>query len=151
MYCFKCGSELKGAKTFCSVCGVRQTEIGRSKLRQKPQKEEKKKVEEEETVEAGECYRCGELSERKCFFCEKHICKEHITRLQANVASYIDMQHYVKHNDKLRINQGWRGYIIYACPRCSSIRQSKDLTEEETEKIQTIDVCAWYPVDIYLK
>ncbi len=151
MYCFKCGSELQGAKTFCTVCGTRQTESGRRELGRPPQKEDKKKVEEKKTEESGECYRCGELSERKCFFCEKYVCKGHITRLQANTASYIDMQHYVKHNDKLRINQGWRGYIIYACPRCSSIRQSKDLTKEETVKIQTVDICAWYPVDIYLK
>lgn len=149
MYCYKCGSELKGAKTFCGVCGVRQTDEARKAVCEPPPaREDEKAAKDKEEEETGECYRCGELSERKCFFCDKYICKEHITRMQANTASYIDMQHYIKHVDKIRVNQGWRGYIIYACPRCSSIRHSKDLTEEDAEKIRTVDVCTWYPVDI---
>ena len=154
MYCYKCGSELRGAKKFCKVCGARQSEAGRkgasdgTKDRQRLKVEEKSTPDKEPEVETGICYRCGYESDRKCFFCEKFICKDHIKRMQANVASYVDMQHYIKHEDKIRINQGWRGYIINACPRCASIKQGKDLTDDENEKIQTVDICAWYPVDI---
>jgi hypothetical protein len=151
IYCKKCGSELKGAKKYCTACGARQPAKDRLESGVKsaiPEKKKKKVDKKEEDIETGECYRCGALSERTCFFCENFICKGHIKRMQANAASYVDMQHYIKHSDKLRINQGWRGYIIYACPRCASIRHGRDLTDEETEKIRTIDICAWYPIDI---
>ena len=69
--------------------------------------------------------------------------------MQANTSCLVDMKHYLAHRDKIRINEGWRGYIIYACSRCASIKEGKDLIDEETDKIRTIDLCAWYPVDIY--
>jgi hypothetical protein len=67
--------------------------------------------------------------------------------MQANCASRIDMEHYIKYEDRLRINQGWRGFIIYACIRCSSIKHMKDLTPDETDLIRTVDVCTWYSID----
>lgn len=145
LYCAKCGSELKGAKKYCNVCGARQSPG--SKRVTGPPPELRKKEKQQEEVELGECFRCGQEADRKCFFCEGFICKDHVRRMQANVASRVDMEHYMKYNDKIRINQGWRGYIINACIRCSSIKHMKDLNEDENEKIRTVDVCTWYPVD----
>jgi hypothetical protein len=121
--------------------------MGRKEPKLEPVPEKPKKVEKQEKVEVGECIRCGQKAERTCFFCDGYICKDHVRRMQANVASRIDMEHYMKYNDRIRINQGWRGYIIYACIRCSSIKHMKDLTDEETEKIRTVDICTWYQVD----
>jgi hypothetical protein len=144
LYCRKCGSELKGAKNFCMVCGAKQDQIKKEDTGtvMKAPDSKKKKVEDN-----GECIRCGEDTEKKCFFCEGFVCRDHYNRMQANIYPYEELLGLKANGETKKINEGWRGFIINACPRCSSIKTNKGLTNGELDEINIIDMCSWYKLD----
>jgi hypothetical protein len=67
--------------------------------------------------------------------------------MQANVYPYEEFTGLKALGEKAKINQGWRGYIINACSRCSSIKNTKGLTPEESDTINIVDYCSWYKLD----
>lgn len=140
-YCIKCGSELRGAKNFCMICGTRQE---KAKKGEKPIPDRKVKSTE---IETGSCVKCGDETDRKCFFCDTFVCRDHYFRMQANVLSYPDMQAHKTQDESKRINEGWRGFITFACQKCVAKKDGKELSEEETAAISTLDECSWYKLD----
>ena len=139
VYCEFCDAELIGARRFCVKCGREQKrEIKRTtvdRTMEKPKKEEPR----------GEaCFRCGEDTERGCYFCGKPICQNHSHKMQANVLPDIEFRTALSLGDRKRINQGWRGFIIDACSRCSGMNNGKALTEDEKIEIRTVDICSWF-------
>ncbi len=147
LYCRKCGSELKGAKSFCIVCGAKQDQLKRDEVKtpgavmkttNKPKKSQAK---------SGECIRCGEQTEKTCFFCENFVCRDHYHRMQANVYPYEEILGLKALGENKKINEGWRGLIINACPRCASIKNTKGLTDTETDEINVVNQCSWYKLD----
>ncbi len=142
IYCVKCGSELKGAKAYCIVCGAKQEKL-KTERPVAPAKKSVKKAEEE----SGFCLKCGEETEKKCFFCNEFICREHYIRMQANLYPYEELMGLQAQGEKRKINEGWRGYIIFACPRCASMKSTKGLTNGEMEAVNVINQCSWYKLD----
>lgn len=145
-YCAKCGSELRGAKKFCMVCGVSQEKVKEEKLG--PDLESPKKMEAEEEISS--CIKCGDDTDKKCFYCKDSICREHYIRLQANTNSYVEMQQYLNEGDSKRINEGWRGFIVFSCPKCTRLKVGKQLTDDEILTMNTVDDCSWYKLDSQL-
>ena len=148
IYCKFCGSELKGAKKFCMVCGKPQEKSDDEKriaASGSPLKREKAKESEE-----GTCNKCGEETDKKCYFCSEFVCRDHYTRMQANVHPYVKMQQYLTENETKRINEGWRGLIILSCPKCLRLKVGKQLTNEEILAINTVDDCSWYKLESQL-
>jgi hypothetical protein len=142
-YCYKCGSELKGAKRFCMVCGIEQKKTIDDKVSQVKDEPIEPKGDED----SGECVRCGEDTEKTCFFCNVHVCRDHYTRMQANVNSYVTMKQYLNEEDAKRINDGWRGFMVYSCPKCLRLKVGKKLSDDETNTISTVDECSWYKLE----
>lgn len=142
LYCKHCGSELTGARKFCVVCGKSQDkEIKGDKVKEQQPQMKKKSTNE------GPCIRCGLDTEKKCFFCKEFVCREHYTRMQANTNNYADMREFITQGETKRINEGWRGLIVYACPKCLRLRVGKALTDEETATINTVDECSWFKLE----
>jgi hypothetical protein len=146
-YCRHCGSELKGAKRFCIICGKSQDKSEDDKKQSIYSKSKDKSTD----LEDGKCIKCHEDSDKTCFFCNKYVCREHYTRLQANVHPYIKMQQYLAENESKVINEGWRGLIAVTCPNCLRLKVGKQLTDDETEKISTVDECTWYKLDSQMR
>ena len=143
-YCLQCGSELKGAKKFCMVCGKEQEKLNEDKDLGIPKRSKPDAADDE----SGSCERCGEDTDKKCYFCTVPVCRDHYTRLQANTNSYVNMKQYITESDNKRINEGWRGLIVYSSPKCLRLKVSKQLTDEETLDINTVDECSWYKIDM---
>ena len=143
MYCYKCGSELTGMKKYCVVCGTAQDKAQKDKIATAAEESTKSK----EEAESGKCVRCGDETEKKCFFCRDFICRDHYTKMQANVNSYVTMQEYIAAEETKRINEGWRGFIVFSCPKCLRLKVSKQLTDDETVQISTVDECSWYKIE----
>ena len=137
--CSYCGAPLVGAKRFCVKCGREQKDYARP---EPPSREDKRS--KPSRPEGGECHKCGEPTERKCYFCEKPICNVHSTKMQANVLPAVEFRSAISLGDRKRVNQGWRGFIIDTCSRCSSINDGKILTEDEKIEIRTVDNCSWF-------
>ena len=146
-YCVKCGSELRGAKNYCIACGAQQDklkkEISETKLEQKNGLKETKVTE----LKSGKCLRCGELTDRRCFFCGEFVCRDHYFRMQANIYPTGRMTELKTHGERRSINDGWRGFIIFSCPKCSAIKERKELTDEEMTQINSPDFCSWYRLE----
>lgn len=137
--CEFCGAALMGAKRFCIRCGREQKTI---KKKLEPPKEVKKPERKEADKE--ECHKCGEVTERVCYFCGKAICQNHSYKMQANVLPTIEFRTAMSLGDRKRINNGWRGFIIDSCSRCSSMRDGRPLSDEEKSEIRTVDPCCWF-------
>jgi hypothetical protein len=142
-YCLHCGSELKGAKAFCIVCGARQDKLKKEIKEVKPEK----RVSTSKETESGICIRCGEETEKKCFFCDEFACRDHNTRMQANIYPNEELMGLKAQGETRKINEGWRSFIIFACPRCSSMKQTKGLTDGEADLVNVVDNCSWYKLD----
>ncbi len=140
-YCKKCGSELTGMKKYCVICGASQDE---SKKEKEPAAAKQLKG---KGAESGRCVRCGNESDKTCFFCKEFVCRDHYTRMQANVNTYVTMQDYLTQQETAKINEGWRGFMIYACPKCLRLKVGKKLTDEEIVDINTVDECSWYKLE----
>lgn len=143
IYCIKCGSELRGAKNFCLVCGSKQEKLGKEKSGPRPEKKEK----QVKKVETGTCIKCGEDTERTCFFCDDFICRDDYKRMQANKYPYEEFVSLKAQGEKRLINEGWRGFIIFACPKCSGKKYTKGLTPGERDAINVVDQCSWIKLD----
>jgi hypothetical protein len=141
-YCIYCGTELRGMKKFCIVCGKKQ-----DKLQKAIETEAPEKPKHEDKEEMGDCVRCGDDTEKKCFFCDDYVCRAHYTRMQANVSTFAEMKEYTTQEETKRINEGWRGFIVYACPKCLRLKVGKKLTDDETVQINTVDECSWYKIE----
>ena len=153
LYCKKCGSELKGAKNYCIICGAKQDQIKREQKvvsgktdtqTQKPGLDKKPKKKGEET---GKCIRCGDETEKKCFFCEEFICRDHFTKMQANLHPYDKWVTLKANGETKRINEGWRGFIIFSCPKCTGRKNTKPLTNGELDAVNLVNQCSWYKLD----
>ena len=150
LYCKKCGSELKGAKNFCIICGAKQDQIKKEqrgaagKLAAQTEVAEKPKKKAEES---GRCIRCGEDTEKKCFFCEDFICRDHYTKMQANIHPYETLITLKANGETKRINEGWRGFIIFSCPKCTGRKNTKRLTDGELDAVNLVNQCSWYKLD----
>jgi hypothetical protein len=145
IYCKKCGSELRGAKNFCMVCGTEQTKVSKDSKPSKPVTTKKKTS--DKAVESGSCQKCGENTDKQCYFCKTFVCREHYLRMQPNVIPSYDMIELKNQMETRRINEGWRGFIISSCSKCSGIMVGKHLTDEENEDMNTITPCSWYKLD----
>ena len=143
IYCIKCGSELRGAKSFCIVCGTQQDK-GKKEIEAPSPLKKESKIKE---LDEGTCIKCGEETEKRCFFCNDFICRDHYNRMQPNKIPYGEMNELKTHKENRRINEGWRGFIINACSKCSGLKMGKYLTDIEEEKISTVDHCSWYKLD----
>ena len=119
-YCNKCGSELTGIKRYCVVCGAAQDKVKKNKISTSAGESKVKK----EEAGSGKCVRCGDETDKKCFFCHDFICRDHYTRMQANVNSYVKMQEYIAAEETKHINEGWRGFIVFTCPKCLRLKVS---------------------------
>lgn len=137
--CSYCGAPLIGAKRFCVKCGREQQAALKKGVESKPPK--KSRI---ETKGELECHKCGEGTDRNCYFCNKPICLQHSYKMQANVLPSIEFETAMSLGDRKRINQGWRGFIIDTCSRCSSMNNGRTLTEDEKIEIRTVDICAWF-------
>jgi hypothetical protein len=142
-YCIKCGSELRGAKNFCMACGAKQDRLKKEKAEQVTEKAIKK----DKVVNSGKCIKCDEETEKKCFFCESWICRDHYLRMQANKFPNEELMGYRAEGNTKKVNEGWRGFIISACPRCASMKHTRGLTPGEADKIKVFDHCSWYKLD----
>lgn len=145
-YCINCGSELRGAKKFCMVCGTEQEKAKKDKIEKRVERPKMEKGEEEMST----CVKCGEDTDKKCYFCSDFICREHYIRLQANTNSYVEMQRFLNEGDTKSINEGWRGLIVFSCPKCTRLKVGKQLTDDEILAINTVDDCSWYKLDSQL-
>ena len=147
MYCAKCGSELKGAKNYCIVCGAQQDKLIKElKAQQQDQRETTQKLRKAAGSESGQCFRCKEETEKKCFFCSEFVCRDHYTRMQPNKFSITKMTELQTQGEKQRINDGWRGYIVSTCGRCAPMKERKGLTQQEKDKLNLVEDCSWYKV-----
>ena len=144
-YCIKCGSELRGAKNYCIVCGAQQD---RAKAEGKTiEKPVRPKSDARKSSKSSDCVKCGEETEKQCFFCNDFICRDHSIRMQANVLPVFDMSQLKTQQETKRINEGWRGFIVFSCSSCAGKRAGKHLTEDENRMISTLDHCTWYKLD----
>ncbi len=142
-YCFKCGSELKGARNFCIVCGTPMDRAKDEIIKPKTEFKEPKVTE----LKAGKCLRCGEMTDRRCFFCGEFVCRSHYSRMQANVYPTGQMVELKTKGEKRAINEGWCGFIVFSCPKCSGIKERKGLNDNEMVKINAVDECSWYKLE----
>jgi len=141
IYCEFCGAELLGVKRFCVRCGREQTKKPKSHtVDRKTKPSEKPKTAEPKE----ECFRCGEPTDRVCYFCGTPVCNNHTDKMQANVLASVEFETAKSLGDRKRINLGWRGFIIPTCFRCSSNNMGRPLSPEEQDEIRTIDKCSWF-------
>ena len=136
--CSFCGAPLTGAKRFCVKCGREQK--GKA-VKEAAGKKGPSKREERETLA---CHKCGEETERTCYFCHKPICFHHTQKMQANALPEIEFRTAQKMGNHRKINWGWRGFIISVCSRCKSMYNGRALTDEDLRDIQTLDKCSWF-------
>jgi len=137
--CEECGSELIGAKKFCVNCG---TPAGKASGGKKGG--EKKPQKEKEVVHF--CYICEDESDRVCFFCDHDVCRGHSKRLQPN-RLHLDQWRLACDTGNFNdINAGWTGRFVNACYRCYSRKLEKELNEDESRAMGTIDRCNWYAI-----
>jgi hypothetical protein len=143
IYCEFCGAELLGVKRFCVRCGREQkTRKHTSTVDRKTPESEKVRKKTDEPTE--ECFRCGGPTERACYFCGKPICNNHTDKMQANILPRMEFDTAKSLGDRKRINNGWRGFIIPTCFRCSSNYEGRPLSPEEQDEIRTLDKCSWF-------
>ena len=147
LYCKYCGSELKGAKKFCLACGKSQEKSKKDIVTKSPETIVTYSKRKQEIPSEGLCIKCENETDKRCYFCKDFVCREHYIRMQANINPYINMQQYITENDTKRINEGWRGGIIIACPKCTRLKVGKELTAEENIAINVFDECTWYKLD----
>jgi hypothetical protein len=129
---------LIGAKRFCVRCGREQKGAAKKAAAGSSKKKARKETDKLE------CHKCGELTERTCYFCGKPTCQPHLKKMQANALPSIEFNTATSLGDHKRVNAGWRGFIISACSRCTSINHGKPLNEDELIEIRTVDKCTWY-------
>jgi hypothetical protein len=67
--------------------------------------------------------------------------------MQANKFPNEEFMGYKAQGNSNKINEGWRGFIISACPRCVSIKNTRGLTPGESDAINVVDLCSWYKLD----
>jgi len=142
-YCLKCGSELKGAKSFCMACGANQHKVRKESDSQKIVLPKEKK----DPTRMGTCYKCGDDTEKECFFCKKHICRYHHIRMQPNLNPFGNMQELKNLGESHKIHEDWRGFIVFGCPRCAGMKERKQLTDDELEDMNINEHCSRYRLD----
>ena len=138
--CSDCGAEIIGAKKYCVVCGSPAVPGAGGPKGSGKEKSKKKK----EVVKF--CYICEEESDRICFFCDHDVCRAHTKRLQPN-RLHLDQWRLACDTDNFNdINNGWTGRIVYGCFRCFSRKLEKELNDDESRAMGTIDRCNWYAI-----
>jgi hypothetical protein len=138
--CSYCGAPLLGAQRFCVKCGREQDKPVKKSASGKEAPAPRKDTKPEQL----ECHKCGDMTERICYFCGKPICFHHTIKMQANALPTIEFKTAIEMGDHRRINSGWRGFIVSACSRCMSMNNGRSLTEEDLVEIRTVDRCSWF-------
>ena len=67
--------------------------------------------------------------------------------MQSNIHPYEEFVELQAQGEKRRINEGWRSFIIFACPKCASLKSTKRLTDGEMDAVNVVNHCSWYKLD----